>query len=200
MIELVFDFVSINAYLALNPAKRLADEMNVELRLTPLRTTSELHFIATSVSHEDEPLSERHRRVRGQYTRSDALRYAKVQDLDIMIDGADCDSTLALRGQLIANAHDCGFEYAKKTFRSYWRGEHRLDSEDDVCQLLAQCAVEGADLSDSRWDLDKIKADMDAREVSMVPTFCVDGERYMGRQHLPMIKWQLSNFEGPGPL
>lgn len=200
MFELIFDFVSVNAYLALNPAKQLADELGIELNLIPLRTTSELHFLATAPAEKDGTVSDRHRRVKAEYTYQDALRYANVQGLDIKIAGADSDSTLALRGQLIANSRDKGFEYAAATFKDYWCGEHELNEPSDVSRVLQDCGIEGFDLMDSRWDLDGIKAEMDSREVYMVPTFWVDGERYMGRQHLPMIKWQLTNYEGPGPL
>lgn len=198
MIELVFDFVSVNALLALNPAKQLADEMEVELKLTPLRTTSELGVL--EANSEEDSVGERHRRVRAAYTRQDALRYAAVQGLEVTIDGADCDSTIALKGQLIANARGKGFEYASETFTKYWRGDLLLNSLAQVSQVLESCNIDQFDLTDSRWNLDAIKEELNSREIFMVPMFLVDGERYMGRQHLPMIRWQLMNYEGEGPL
>ena len=99
MIELVLDFVSINSYLALNPAKKLADDLGVDLKLTPLRTTSELGSVANS---PDVDVAERHRQVRAEYKQLDAMRYAAVQGLKIAIEGNDCDSSVALRGLLAA--------------------------------------------------------------------------------------------------
>ena len=198
MIELVLDFVSVNAFLALNPAKRLADDLGVELKLTPLRTTSELQALAEPSASAD--LGERHRWIRAEYARNDALRYAEVQGLKVAIDGRDRDSTSALRGLLAANAEGKGFDYASTVFQKFWAGELQLDAVDAIATVLDELGIRGFEASDPNWDLESIKEELDAREIYSVPTFWVDGEIYLGRQHLPMIRWQLEGYEGPGPL
>ena len=198
MIELVLDFVSVNAYLALKPAKQLADDLSIELKLTPLRTTSELHLLSKPSDTDD--IGERHRWIRAEYARRDALRYAEVQGLKISIDGRDCESTPALQGLLAANAKGRGFDYASTVFQKFWAGELQIDSDVEVANVLNELGIEGFDATDPRWDLGSTKADLDTREIYSVPTFSVDGERYLGRQHLPMIRWQLEEYEGPGPL
>ncbi|MCY4096192.1 MAG: DsbA family protein [Gammaproteobacteria bacterium] len=197
MIELVLDFVSINSYLALNPAKRLADDLGVELKLTPLRTTSELGSVANS---PDAGVAERHRQVRAKYKQLDAMRYAAVQGLKIAIVGNDCDSSVALRGLLAAQDQDKGFDFANTVFQRYWVGELELDSPSEILEVLKEVGIREFNDSDPRWDLEHIRAEMDEREISSVPTFWVNGERYSGRQHLPMIRWQLGRYEGAGPL
>ena len=198
MIELVLDFVSINAYLALNPAKRLADDLGIELKLTPLRTTSELQSLSAPPAGDD--LGERHRRSRAEYARKDALRYANVQGLNIGIDGRDQDSTKALRGLIAANAEGIGFEFATTVFRNFWAGELQIDSNVAIANVLEEYGIAGFDASDPRWDLNSIKEEMDSHEIYSVPTFWVEGERYLGRQHLPLIRWQLEGYVGKGPL
>lgn len=197
MIELILDFVSINSYLALNPAKRLADDLGVELKLTPFRSTSELGSIAQSL---DLDVAERHRRVRAEYKQLDAMRYAAVQDLKIAIEGDDCDSSVALRGLLAAQTENKGFEYASTVFKKYWAGELDLDSPSAIRVVLQEVGIREFNDSDARWNLESIRVELDEREVSSVPTFWVEGERYLGRQHLPMIRWQLEGYRGPGPL
>ena len=197
MIELVLDFVSINSYLALNPAKRLADDLGVDLKLTPLRTTSELGSVANS---PDVDVAERHRQVRAEYKQLDAMRYAAVQGLKIAIEGNDCDSSVALRGLLAAQGHNKGFEFASAVFQRYWAGELALDSFSAILDVLKEVGIREFVDSDPRWDLERIREEMNEREISSVPTFWVNGERYSGRQHLPMIRWQLEGYVGPGPL
>ena len=197
MIELILDFVSINSFLALNPAKQLADELGVELSLVSLRSTSDVDSIVQSSTDD---VAERHRRVRAEYKQIDALRYAAVQGLTIAIEGNECDSSVALRGLLAARSEDKGFEYASIVFRRYWAGELALDSTSLIGDVLKEVGIHGFNDSDSRWDLARVKDEMDEREVNTVPTFWVAGERYLGRQHLPMIRWQLEGYEGPGPL
>lgn len=198
MIELVLDFVSINAYLALNPAKRLADEFGVGLKLTPLRTTSELHALAEPSDSDD--IGERHRWIRADYARRDALRYAAVQGLNIAIDGRDQDSTTALQGLIAANAAGKGFDYASTVFQNFWAGELQIEKDVAIVSLLEELGVADFDVTDSRWNLEPIRDEMNTREIHSVPTFYVEGERYLGRQHLPMIRWQLEGYEGSGPL
>ena len=198
MIELVLDFVSVNAYLALNPAKRLSDDLGVELRLIPLRSSPETHFLSEPSASAD--VGERHRRIRAEYARADALRYAKVQGLNVEIDGRNADSTIALQGLLAANERGCGFDYALMVFRDFWVGELEIDSTTAIASRLEDLGIEGFEASDPQWNLEPVKKEMDAREIYSVPTFSVDGETYLGRQHLPMIRWQLEGYEGPGPL
>ena len=197
MIELVLDFVSINSYLALNPAKKLADDLGVDLKLTPLRTTSELGSVANS---PDVDVTERHRQVRAGYKQLDAMRYAAVQGLKIAIEGNDCDSSVALRGLLAAQTIDKSFEYASSVFQKYWAGELALDSNASISDVLKEVGISDFNDSDSRWDLARVKDELDEREINSVPTFWVKGERYLGRQHLPMIRWQLEGYVGQGPL
>lgn len=198
MIELVLDFVSLNAYLTLNPAKRLADELGVELKLTPLRATSELQAVSAPSASDD--LGERHRWIRADYARRDAMRYAVVQGLNIAIEGRNLDSTTALQGLIAANAAGRGFEYASEVFRNFWAGELEIASHDAIAKVLEELGIAGFDTSNPQWNLEPIKDEMDTREIYSVPTFWVEGERYLGRQHLPMIQWQLEGYEGPGPL
>ncbi|MYD42877.1 MAG: hypothetical protein F4W90_03180 [Gammaproteobacteria bacterium] len=198
MIELILDFVSVNAFLALHPAKSLAEELGVELKLTPMRTTSELSYVK-EISGDETP-GDRHRRVRAEYTRRDALRYAEVQGLDIAIDGRDAQSEIALRGLLAANSINRGFDYAANVFSKYWRGQLQVDAQEDIEAELSELGLASFDVEDPRWDLEPVKMQLAEREIFVVPTFWVDGERYMGRQHLPMIRWQLERYQGPGPL
>ncbi len=198
MIELVLDFVSLNAYLALGPAKRLAEDLDVELKLTPLRSESDLSFLSQPSSADD--LGQRHRRIRADYAQADVLRYAVVQGLNIQIDGRNHDSTVALKGLLAANAEGRGFDYAGVVFAQFWAGELEIDSNDAIARVLEDFEIADFDATDSRWDLESVKAQMDEREIYSVPTFDVEGERYLGRQHLPMIRWQLEGYQGPGPI
>ena len=198
MIELVLDFVSINAYLALRPAKQLSDDLGVELKLTPLRTTSELQALEEPSASAD--LGERHRWIRAEYARKDALRYAEVQGLKISIDDRDRNSTAALQGLLAANAEGRGLDYASTVFQNFWTGELEIDSDEAIASVLRELGISGFNATDPRWDLESTKADLATREIYSVPTFWVDGERYLGRQHLPMIRWQLEEYVGSGPL
>ena len=198
MIELVLDYVSVNAYLAIKPAISLANDLDVELKLTPLRTQSELDFHFEP--KPNETVGERHRRTRAAYTRMDAKRYADVQHLPFEIDGKDVDSTMALKGQLQANDSGIGCKYALEIFRMHWSGNGRLDAADDVEGVLSGLACDGFNEKEFDQRLNDVRSDAMERGIFAVPMFVVEGEKYLGRQHLPMIKWQLSGYQGPGPL
>ncbi len=38
------------------------------------------------------------------------------------------------------------------------------------------------------------------RGMGGAPCYWIDGELFLGRQHLPMIRWILGGREGPGPI
>ena len=67
-------------------------------------------------------------------------------------------------------------------------------------RVLDDLGAPGFEDYDFARDLEKHKADVASRGVYNVPTYVVDGQHFVGRQHLPMIRWLLGGSEGPGPL
>ena len=95
--------------------------------------------------------------------------------------------------------------FLTEAFRAYWACELDPSDESAVASLIA--SVDG-DASEFRaWCADDGPAtaallDEELRERGLisVPTYLVEDEIFLGRQHLPMIRWILEGRPGSGPI
>ena len=194
-IELAFDFTSTASLLTFKPACALADELGVAISWLPFGSQTQARPRTT----QNETVSQRHLRVRAEYVARDTARYAKAQGIELNRDAEGVDSTLARAGCLWANRHSVGRAYVERVLLPFWAA--RLDIEDPqaIANVLAEVGAPGFDGADASA-LAKHQADLEERGVFNVPTFLVEDEPFVGRQHLPMIRWQLTGREGAGPL
>ena len=74
--------------------------------------------------------------------------------------------------------------------------------------LCALAAAQGADAdaflawseAEGPGVLARLEETIRGRGVFGVPAFLIDDEVFLGRQHLPMIRWILHGRQGPGPI
>ncbi len=95
--------------------------------------------------------------------------------------------------------------YLQELFRSYWSEQLEPGSVEPIETLLNSMNADGA--SFRKWcaaDGPSVAAVLaeELREAGLfqVPTFVVDEEVFIGRQHLPMIRWILQGRSGPIPI
>ena len=194
MIVLALDFTSTQSLLALGPATLVARETGVELQLLPF----EVQPNPVPAQSEPESVAERHFRLRSEYKRSDEDRYAKLQGFTHLVRPTGVDPRLAHLSLLIANDFGVGTEFAHHVFRGLWSGQLRIEDERVVLKTLGDVGVtDPPNLAGSVERLEAIRQDLVNQEVDTVPTFLVNGERFVGREHLPMIRWMLQGGEVP---
>ena len=197
MIELAIDFTSVQSYLALGPTVALAEELDAPLTLLPYRVPVTRR---TQRTPGEETVKERHARVRAEYTAADIVRYARVQGIELAARAEDVDSTIALSGLLWANREDRGIEYAQAVFREFWQGTLALDGAEAIANVLDACGAPGFDGKAAIAALEKVRDALAEKGVFTVPMYVVEGQAFLGRQHLPMIRWLLTDQSGPPPI
>jgi hypothetical protein len=96
-------------------------------------------------------------------------------------------------------------ELLTEAFRAYWALELDPASQPAVEALLEKIGV-GAAAYREWWAGEGAAAAASLAEalrergLSTVPCYLVNGEVFLGRQHLPMIRWILEGRSGPGPI
>ena len=194
-IELAFDFTSTASLLAFKPACALADELGVVIGWLPFSAQTQARPRPT----QNETVSQRHLRVRAEYVARDTARYAKAQGIELSRDAEGVDSTLARAGCLWANRHGVGRAYVERVLLPFWAARIDIENPQTIARALAEAGAPGFDGPDAS-ELAQHQAALEERGVFNVPTFLVEEQPFIGRQHLPMIRWQLTGREGPGPL
>ena len=196
MIDFVFDFTSVGSWLAFGPTCRLADELQVPVNWLPMCVPAK----AVPAAKENESVSERHARVRAEYLASEQAGYAERLGVPLKRSGADVDSSLAAAATIRATELGVGREFVARVFRGFWEGKLDIENAAAVTGILEELGAAEFDPDDGARRLEKLREELAERGVFGIPTYLVEGQMFMGREHLPMIRWLLTGQEGPGPL
>ena len=197
MIEFAFDFASSASLLALKPTLVLADELGVDIAFHPFPTDAPRGAPTPSAT---ESVAERHARVRAEYHAKDFARYAKVQGIEVNRAPAGADSKLASIACLQARRQGVAKAFVERLFHDFWAGRLNIEDRDAVADVLAEVGGGAFEAEQLEAEYDAERQALAERGVHAVPTFLAADQLFIGRQHLPMIRWLLSGEKGPGPL
>jgi 2-hydroxychromene-2-carboxylate isomerase len=195
-LPVVIDFKSPQAYLAIGPTCALADKLGVTIDWQPLVVTPSK---AAAARPSGDDRGARHRRYRATYMDRDIARYAA--DRGLVIDGLlrRKDSTLAAVGLLWAQREGPSLArtYVEQVFKRY--AQDNLDIEDvhSISGLLTKIGApesgfEAFVKGDGPTQLARIQSDLRDLGVFEVPTYLLNDDVFLGRQHLPLIRSLLS--------
>lgn len=209
------DFKSANSRLALGPTLALADEVGAAVDWRPLHLKPRRSKAAPAASR-----SGLHVRMRAEYRRREQALYAGNQGIELIHPPTEFDSFAANAGLLWmrrqgAAAGRCR-AYVTQVFTETWAG--RMDPA-DVNAVAAAIAAAGGEGDKGEGDkgegkkalqaylagaaqaeLDAVAAEARALGANDTPAFVVGGELYIGRQHLPVIRWWLTGQVGEPPV
>ena len=214
------DFKSANSRLALGPILALADEVGAAVDWRPLHLKPKRSKAAPAASR-----SGLHVRMRAEYRRREQALYAGNQGIELIHPPTEFDSFAANAGLLWmrrqgAAAGRCR-AYVTQVFTETWAG--RMDPA-DVNAVAAAIAAAGGEgdkgegemgkgdkgegkkaleaylAGAAQAELDAVAAEARALGANDTPAFVVGGELYIGRQHLPVIRWWLTGQVGEPPV
>jgi 2-hydroxychromene-2-carboxylate isomerase len=192
------------AMLALRPAIALEREMEVAANWLPV-VSQPLKPPTRPAAGDDRGV--RHRRFRALAIAREIEVYADAQGLvvdDYYRDGDTAAFNLAWHW-LRATQPDRLTSFLVDAFDRYWRCDFDPGNEAEVASLLE---ARGGDAEGFRsWCSDSgvaiaaaVADELRERGLSRVPGYVVEDEVFVGRQHLPMIRWLLAGRIGPGPI
>ena len=199
-LSVAIDFKSPSAYLAIGPTCALADQLGVTVDWQPFLVSPWKNHIAGSGSNRGA----RHRHFRNDYIERDVMRYAA--DLGLTIRGLQrqTDSSLAALGLLWTRREAATLTraYVERVFERYWRAELDMEDEDALRAVLAELGAPTAGIAtyargEGRAELERLQSELISAGLFEVPTYRLDGEMYVGRQHLPLIRELLSGKTTP---
>jgi 2-hydroxychromene-2-carboxylate isomerase len=197
------DFKQPRAYLAHRPTRELEVELGCRFDWQPFLVAPPK---PPPAPQPDEDRGTMHRRLRAEYTARDVERYAHRLGLPLEDPYRDSDSAAAALGLLWCNARssELARQYVDRVFAQRWGGSLELSSSRAIGALLAELGdAEGWDAYVEERGPAALAA---ARErlseagVFDVPMYLYGGEVFQGRQHLPMLRWLLTERQGEPPL
>ena len=200
-LTVAIDIKSPECYLALAPTRALVRECGVDVDWLPVVTSP------PRPAPDGDDRSARHKRHRVAYRAMDLARYARAAGLTILEPDRAPDSTLAGMAMLAAKAQsDRALQgFLDRAFERYWNAELDLEDRDALQAILGEVGApqpfgdaDGADGPQAEFAA--LQASLAAAGIFNAPTYLVEDEIFLGRAHLPMIRWILEGRVGPGPI
>ena len=193
-VTVALDIKSPECYLALAPTRALVAELGIAAEWLP----------TLAPQRKPPPTGDdrgaKHKRLRAAYQEQDIARYAQAQGLTLRDLHRTTDSTLAGMGMLAAKAHSGAalHAYLDATFAGYWRGDLDIEDGDAIAATLAAAGVP-AFVPDAT-QFAALQASLAEAGVFGAPAYLAADDIFLGRAHLPMIRWLLTGRQGPGPI
>jgi 2-hydroxychromene-2-carboxylate isomerase len=195
-LSVAIDFKSPNAYLAIGPTCALAEQLGVSVDWQPFLVSPWKNHSPGSGANDR---GARHRRIRADYAEREVMRYAADRGLAIRGLHRQTDSSLAAIGLLWTRRGPAPLvqTYVQRVFERYWREELDIEDENTLSALLAEIGAPVAGFlafagGEGRAELERVQSESTKAGIFEVPTYLLDGDIYVGRQHLPLIRALLS--------
>lgn len=182
MLTIYIDFKSAASYLSLKPVLALVEETGIEARWLPFSSRP----FKIPDEKADENIGERHRRVRTIAQRDAHLHYAAVQKIDLQFSNNLKFSDTALAALAFLDSDPVPF--IRAAFKAYWSDQADLDDQNMVSQILKNCRCEIPDWPEAMAALQTIRENAMKQKVFETPTFLIDGQIFLGREHMPWIR------------
>lgn len=212
------DFKSPYAYIAKDPTYELADDLAIEIDWRPL--TLDIPSYLGSAMLDDTGNVVQSKRTPGQwdgvrYAYRDARRYANLRGLTLRGTTKIWDSSLASIAMVWAKDQgaDVLRAYTGLVYERFWKRELDIEDPRVLEGVLGEAGAEVSGFADylhgpGRELHDLMQAQIFAAGIYGVPTYVVTrestsrdvaGEFFFGREHLPMVRWLLTDSAGAAP-
>src|SRR5262245_137539 len=198
------DFKNPKSYLALLPTFALEDALGLQFDWLPVNVSP---LTRPAARQRNEDRGAQHRRMRAEYYERDLRRYAAVYGLELGDLYRNPDTSLACIGLLFAKRGRGAVvrRYLQIVFQRYWSGALDLANSAAIAAAIHEAGAATDDwemfsTGPGHADFEHVTATLHAGGVFDVPAYIVAGDVYFGRQHLPMIEWQLTGQHGEPPL
>lgn len=184
MLTVYIDFKSPASYLAIMPTLALSERLGIGVNWRPFET-AELEIPGMNGNNA---VGESHRKVRSQSRRAIHMKYAAVQGVELRFPEMPGATGLALG--VLAGLKGDPLNYIRAAFDAYWTGHANLDDPDTVAALLIGSGYETGNLdgNTSREALAQAQAVAEEQGVFEAPTYVLDDQLFIGREHLPWIE------------
>ena len=207
-LTVLFDFKDPGSYLALAPTRALIETMGLTSQWYP--------FIGSPMRAPVKPeaADDRggwHRFNRATYLAQDLVRYAEARQLPArhFADGGLYRSTsgeVAAMGfnWAVGAGPDYAGAYMDRVFEGYWDGDLDLDAVEEVAQVLTESGIDadGFDGYCQQIGFEELLAQrQDIGEAGgfATPSCLLDGEAFVGRQHLPYLAERIRRLQREQP-
>lgn len=214
------DFNSVESWLSLAPLVEMLqskiekneslDHNFIELDWLPLVRGLEQYSNEnrmTDTDDEFENYKRKRQKIRAEYARTNKIRYAEILGLNEKDIFRQFDTRLVSIALLWVKDKSPKniVDFMVAVFDTFFKEHQNLQDADSICSLLKHlgCTCRGFDdycTGKGAALLEEIQDKLAELGLFAAPAYFLEGERYIGRQHLPLIQWHLLGEKGTPPV
>ncbi|MEM1402585.1 MAG: DsbA family protein [Pseudomonadota bacterium] len=204
-----FDIKSPYAFVAYRPTLALEAELGLQFDWRPL-TLDIPSYLGSAQKKDGEVVASSGRNEKMwraiRYSYKDARRYAERQGLTLNGTEKIWDSSIAnLAFYWVAlNHRDRLPAFLHAVYPPFWRRELDIEDLAVVKGLLDSTGVnstgfEQFESGNGRQVHDALQHSFHPAGIYGVPTYVLEGQVFIGREHIPYLRWALAGRNGPAP-
>lgn len=197
------DIASLPTFVGLAGIVALTREFDVTVQWVPLTDGLKRLSTAKPDDGQSDPLEAykaRRKRARDQWAQTELVRDCESLQIPVDAGARVFDSTMAGVGILFAASKGLGVpDYLERAFACAFREGGAIEEPDTVSKLLDDPSFANY-VDEGRETLEHLQSALLEAGIFSSPAFVMAGERYQGRQHLPLLKWHLSGANGSPPV
>ena len=203
------DFKSPYAYLAVEPTRRMEQELGIRFDWRPF-VLDIPSYLGSAALDETGQVTSQDRSAEQwaaiKYAYYDCRRYASASNLTIRGTTKIWNTNLAATAMLWVRevAVEQLPRFIDLVYCPFWKRELDIEDGAAIAAILNNCGLNPE--SFEQWALaagtamnDQLQAEAFNAGIYGVPSYVVNGEVFFGREHLPRIVWLLGKRTGPAP-
>jgi 2-hydroxychromene-2-carboxylate isomerase len=203
------DFKSPYAYLAIQPTRELERDLGIQFDWRPFVLDIPSYLGSARLDKKGNVVEQSRSKDQWsgvKYAYYDCRRYASLRNLTIRGTEKIWDTNLVATAMLWVRNYDYDTQqqFIDRIFQPFWKRELDVESSVVIQDLLDQVGANGTAFSEwARAEGNAMNEQLQTSAFSAgifgVPTYVVGTELYFGREHLPRIRWQLTDQPGSAP-
>ena len=205
-ISIYIDFKSPYSYLAIEPSKKFAKDLKLEINWLPYVLDIPGYLGSAKVDNKGKVLESNrndHQWRRVRYSYMDCRRYANLRKMTVLGPQKIWNTRLVSIALLWVKKQNPLLveDFIDHIFLNFWKRELDIENFDIVETIIEKCGISLSgfkewEKSAGKKELDVIMNEAHKKGVFGVPSYLVEDELFWGREQIPLIRAKITgNYE-----
>lgn len=205
-LTIIIDFACLADYVSLLETRKIVDDFGLEVHWLPLVKSGQDNPLKPTENDVLSAYKARRALAREKFAREELERNSGYMGIPVEHADTGFNSAIVAQGLLWLNEVGVGagdyWRYIDRVFGQVFRENRRLETVPQIQNLLQETGIDVSGFADF-LDKNKLPAVQEMlleNGIFESPAIVHQGERYIGRQHHPLLRWILGGRKGTPPV
>jgi predicted DsbA family dithiol-disulfide isomerase len=205
-LTIIINFESLADYVSLLETRKLVDDFELEVRWLPLLKSGQDNSPKLIENDALSGYKARRALARDKFAKEELERNSGYMDIAVEQAGKEFDATFVAQGLLWLNEVGVGagdyWRYMDRIFEEVFRENRHVETGPQIQNLLQETGIDVTGFADflDKNNLPAVQEMLLENGIFESPAIVYQGERYIGRQHHPLLRWIFGGRKGTPPV